>query len=103
MARIVIKKEKTDLDIDYIANLARLELSAEEKKDFARQLAGILDYINKLNELDVAQVKPTSHVLPLKNITRQDMVKSSLKPEEALKNAPAKEENFFKVPKVIGG
>ena len=78
-----------------------MELSAEEKKGFARQLAGILSYINKLNELDVAQVKPTSHVLPLKNVTRRDMVKSSLKPEEALKNAPEKEGNFFKVPKVI--
>ena len=89
------------MDIDYIANLARLELSAEEKEGFSRQLADILDYINKLNELDVVQVKPTSHVLPLKNVTRRDMVKSSLSPEEALKNAPEKEGNFFKVPKVI--
>lgn len=89
-------------DVEYIAKLARLEVSAEEKAKLMHQLNEILAYIEKLNELDTSGVEPLSHVIELKNVFREDAVIPSLTPEEALKNAPARTEKFFRVPKVIG-
>ncbi len=89
-------------DVEYIAKLARLEVSAEEKAKLMHQLNEILAYIEKLNELDTSSVEPLSHVIELKNVLREDAVTPSLTPEEALKNAPARTEKFFRVPKVIG-
>ncbi|MBU4310838.1 Asp-tRNA(Asn)/Glu-tRNA(Gln) amidotransferase subunit GatC, partial [bacterium] len=71
------------------------------KEKFAKQLDQILKYVDKLNELDTEKVKPTSHVLPLKNVFREDKVGKSLKVEKALESAPEKARGFFKVPKVI--
>ena len=88
-------------DVQYVANLARLELTDEELENLTKQLDGILTYMNKLNELDTEGIEPLSHVLPLKNVYREDKVTSSLPVEEALKNAPSREGGFFKVPKVI--
>ncbi|MBI2447129.1 MAG: Asp-tRNA(Asn)/Glu-tRNA(Gln) amidotransferase subunit GatC [Candidatus Omnitrophica bacterium] len=88
-------------DVQYVANLARLELTDEELGNLTKQLDGILTYMNKLNELDTEGIEPLSHVLPLKNVYREDKVTSSLPVEEALKNAPGREGGFFKVPKVI--
>lgn len=88
-------------DVEYVAKLARLKLSEEEKEKFTNQLDQILKYVDKLNELDTEKVKPTSHVLPLKNVFRKDKVGKSLKVEKALENAPEKARGFFKVPKVI--
>ena len=88
-------------DVQYVANLARLELTDEELGNLTKQLDGILTYMNKLNELDTEGIEPLSHVLPLKNVYREDKVTSSLPVEEALKNAPCREGGFFKVPKVI--
>lgn len=88
-------------DVQYVANLARLELTDEELENLTKQLDGILTYMNKLNELDTEGIEPLSHVLPLKNVYREDKVAPSLPVEEALKNAPGREGRFFKVPKVI--
>ena len=87
-----------------VALLSRLELSESELELYSRQLASILSYINKLNEADTRDVQPTSHALAtLKNVFRKDMLRPSLSADDALKNAPAKEGRFFKVPKVIEG
>jgi len=88
-------------EIEHIATLARLSLSEEEKALFGTQLSSILGYMEKLNELDTAQIEPTSHVLPLSNVMRDDLPSSSLQREDALMNAPAHTEKFYRVPKII--
>jgi len=88
-------------DVEYVANLAKLELSEEEKKRFQKELDSIIKYIYQLNELDTENVPITSHVFPLQNVLRKDEVLPSLSPNEALANAPEKKDGFFKVPKVI--
>ncbi|MEX2115663.1 MAG: Asp-tRNA(Asn)/Glu-tRNA(Gln) amidotransferase subunit GatC [Bacteroidota bacterium] len=90
-------------DVEHIAKLARLEFSEEEKKKFTHQLNQILEYVEKLNKIDTTNVEPLSQVIDLSNRFREDVVKPGLTAEEALKNAPAKTDRFFKVPKVIGG
>lgn len=87
--------------LEDVANLARIELTPEELKRLSGQLKSILDFIDKLKELDTQNVTPTSHILPINNILREDVQKESLPPEKALENAPQKESNFFGVPKVI--
>jgi len=89
-------------DVEYVANLAKLELSKEEKKRFQKELDNIIKYIDQLNELDTENVPITSHVVFLQNVLRKDEVLPSLSPDEALANAPEKKDGFFKVPKVIG-
>jgi len=91
-----------DIDIEYVAKLARINLSEQQKEKFARQLKDILSYIEKLKELDVGKVEPISHVLPLKNVFRQDKVQPSLPIDKVLGNAPSKEGNNFSVPRIIG-
>ncbi len=88
-------------DVEHVARLARLEFSDEEKKTLMNQLNRILEYMEKLDELDTSNVEPLSHVIPLTNVFREDKVKPSLPVQEILKNAPAKSDKFFKVPKVI--
>ncbi|HEX29614.1 TPA: Asp-tRNA(Asn)/Glu-tRNA(Gln) amidotransferase subunit GatC [Candidatus Poribacteria bacterium] len=88
-------------EVETVANLARLEFDEEEKKQFTYQLERILSYIDKLNELDTENVEPTSHVLPIRNVMREDEVKPSYPREEMLKNAPQPVEGYFAVPKVI--
>jgi len=88
-------------DVEHVAKLARLMLSDEEKEMYTKQLNDILKYAEQLQELDTEKVKPTAHVLPLKNVFREDKVLEHLDPEKALTNAPDREENFFKVPKII--
>ena len=87
--------------VKYTANLARIELSDRELDHFTDQLGRILAYVDKLNTLDVAKFEPTSHVLEMKNVYREDIVKKSLPAFEVIKNAPGKENNLFKVPKII--
>jgi len=89
-------------DVDHIAKLARLQFTREEMEKFTHQLNEILAYMEQLNKLDTSSVEPLSHVIELSNVFRDDTVKPGLTTEEALKNAPAKTEKFFKVPKVIG-
>jgi aspartyl-tRNA(Asn)/glutamyl-tRNA(Gln) amidotransferase subunit C len=88
-------------DVEHVANLARLEFSEEEKRTLMNQLNKILDYMEKLNELDTSNVEPLAQVNPLTNVFREDVVKPSQPVSEVLKNAPAKTDKFFKVPKVI--
>jgi aspartyl-tRNA(Asn)/glutamyl-tRNA(Gln) amidotransferase subunit C len=87
--------------VKYIAHLARIRLSEKDLERFVPQLKNILAYVEKLNKVDISGTAPTSHVLPLKNVYRDDKVKRSIDSKEALQNAPAKEGNFFKVPRVI--
>ena len=89
------------MNIDYVAKLARLELSPEEKERFAKQLDDILKYIEKLNTLDTKNVHPTAHALPLKNVWRNDEIKPSLDRKIIEKIMPESFEGFFEVPPVI--
>lgn len=91
----------TKEQIQHIAVLSRLNLSEEEKDLFGSQLSSILDYMDQLNELDTRETEPTSHVLSLSNVMRDDILTSSLPGEEALKNAPSRSENFYRVPRII--
>ena len=88
-------------DVEHVAELARLALTAAEKEQFIAQLNHILTYIGKLNELDTAGVEPTSHVIPLSNVLREDEVRPSLAREMVLQNAPEESHSFFKVPRII--
>ena len=89
------------MEIDHVALLARLELNDEEKQLFSKQVGSIIEYVDKLNELDIDDVEPTAHVLPIKNVFREDELRSSLPREKALQNAPRKSEGFYRVPKII--
>ena len=89
-------------DVEHIAKLAKLEFTDEEKEKFTHQMNQILQYMDQLNLLDTSNVEPLSHVIELSNVFRADEVKPGVSTEEALKNAPEKNEQFFKVPKVIG-
>lgn len=90
-----------EIDVNYVAHLARIALSPEEGQKLGAQLSQILGYIEKLNELDVSQVEPTAHAVPLVNVTRPDVVHPSLSHEEALRNAPAHANGLFVVPKIV--
>ena len=87
--------------VDYIANLSRIALSEEEKNKLTEELGKIIEYVEKLNELDTSNVEPMAHATGLKNVFREDELGQSLSPEKALENAPDKEGNFFRVPKVV--
>jgi aspartyl-tRNA(Asn)/glutamyl-tRNA(Gln) amidotransferase subunit C len=91
----------TRREVEHVARLARLELTEDEKETMTRQLDSILGYMEKLNELDTSQVEPTSHVIPMVNVMREDEVRPSLSPEDALANAPDREDAFFRVPRII--
>lgn len=91
----------TTKDVEHVAKLARLELSAEEKERFTGQLNAILAYAEKLHELDTEHVQPTSHVLKVFNVMRDDEVRPSLPIEQVMKNAPEEDEGQFRVPAVL--
>ncbi len=84
-----------------VAKLARLELTEAEIEEFTGQLSAILNYMEKMNELDTANVQPLAHCLPISNVLRDDIVKESLGVEKALANAPQRDGDFFKVPKIL--
>lgn len=88
-------------DVEHVAKLARLELSEAEKETFTEQLNAILQYAEQLNKLDTEQVPPTSHVVPLANVLREDVVRPSLPIEKVMLNAPDEEDGQFKVPAVL--
>ena len=91
----------TEFDVKYVAHLARLALTPEEGKKLGAQLGEILAYIEKLKELDVSQVEPMAHAVPLVNVTRPDEVRPGLSHDEALINAPATANGLFLVPKIV--
>lgn len=90
-----------EIDVKYVAHLARLSLTPDEGKKLGAQLGNILGYIKKLRELDVTNVEPTAHAVPLVNVTRADEVRPSLPHEDALRNAPKQANGLFIVPKVV--
>lgn len=88
-------------DVHHVAKLARLNFNEEEVARLARDLGDILQHASKIAELDLAGVEPTAHPIKLKNVWRPDEVRPSLTPEQALANAPAAEENKFRVPRIL--
>jgi len=86
-----------------VARLSRLELTEAEIKEFTGQLSAILDYMEKMNELDTTGVEPLAHCLPINNVFRQDEAGESLGTEKTLANAPQRDGEFFKVPKILDG
>ena len=92
----------SDDTIEYVGILAKLELSPEEKEEAKKDMGRMLDYIDKLNELDTTGVEPMSHVFPVNNVFREDVVTNGDGHENTLKNAPKQKNNSFEVPKTIG-
>lgn len=88
-------------EVEYVAHLARLEISEKEKEKFTAQLNDILLYIDKLNELDTKGVEPMSHAISVTNAFREDKVVDSIGTRQTLANAPDARGEFFRVPKVI--
>ncbi|MEA2064882.1 MAG: Asp-tRNA(Asn)/Glu-tRNA(Gln) amidotransferase subunit GatC [Patescibacteria group bacterium] len=88
-------------EVKHIAQLARLELTAEEEKKFSRQLSSILEYVEKINKLDTKNIEPISQVTGLKNVTREDNKIDSGIQDDILKSAPDRDENLFKVKSVF--
>ena len=89
------------VDVKYVAHLARLALTPAEEQKFGEQLGHILEHIEKLKELDVTNVEPTAHAVPLVNVTRADEVRPSLPHDEAMRNAPSQVGGLFQVPKIV--
>lgn len=87
-------------DVEYVAALARLELTEQETQEYTEQLNSILGYATMLEKLDTDNVMPTAHAVPLHNVLREDQVRDSINHEKALRNAPDGEEGFFRVPKI---
>ena len=92
----------SDETIEYVGILAKLELSPEEKEEAKKDMGRMLDYIDKLNELDTTGVEPMSHVFPVNNVFREDVVTNGDNKEATLANAPLRKEDSFEVPKTIG-
>ncbi|MGJ7919299.1 Asp-tRNA(Asn)/Glu-tRNA(Gln) amidotransferase subunit GatC [Neobacillus sp. LXY-4] len=95
MSRISVDQVK------HVAHLARLAITEEEAEKFTKQLDAIITFAEQLNELDTDNVEPTSHVLELKNVLREDIPQKGLPREEVLKNAPEQQDGQIKVPAII--
>ncbi len=91
------------IDVGYVAELARLELSDEEKALFQGQLEGIVKYVEKISSVDVDGVPPTMHGREIVNAFREDVVRPSMGREEALSNAPRRTDDEFYLPKIVDG
>lgn len=91
----------TDEIIDYVGILAKLELSPQEKEQAKKDMANMLDYIDRLNELDTTGVEPMSHVFPVNNVFREDVVVNGDDSENILANAPESKDSSFMVPKTV--
>ena len=91
------------INIEQIAELARLNLKPEERSKLAKDLEAIVAYVDQLQGVDTKEIQPTSHVLPIQNVFRKDEAKPTQISESVLSHAPKREGRFFKVPKVIEG
>lgn len=91
----------SDETIEYVGILAKLELSEAEKEQAKKDMGSMLDYIDKLNELDTSGVEPMSHVFPVNNVFREDVVTNGDEHEKTLANAPAEKAQSFKVPRTV--
>ena len=89
------------IQVRKVAKLSRLELTDQEVQEFTGQLGAILEYVEKMNELDTKDVEPLAHCLPVSNVFRKDSIKESLGTEKTLANAPQRDDAFFKVPKIL--
>lgn len=96
-----MKNVISDETIEYVGILAKLELSEEEKERAKKDMGDMLDYIDKLNELDTTGVEPMSHVFPVNNVFREDVVENGDDSENMLKNAPEVREQSYVVPKTV--
>jgi len=96
-----VKKGPEGIDAAYVAHLARMHLSDEEVARFQPQLEQVVEYVTKLQELDVSGIEPTSHAQPLTNVLREDGVREGLTNDQAMANAPASIEGQFLVPKIV--
>lgn len=92
--------DANQMDVSYVANLARMELTDEETKLFQGQLDQVLEYVEQLNELDVSNVQPTAHAVPLVNVLRADEPRESLDNDIVTANAPASRDGQILVPKI---
>ena len=93
--------DSPQLDVDYVANLARIELSDEEKQKFSSQLGDVLKYFEKLNAVEVEGVEPTAHAFPRYNVWDEDSPQPGFSVDEALSNAPEQRQDQIVVPKII--
>ena len=91
----------SDETIEYVGILAKLELSGEEKEQAKKDMGSMLDYIDKLNELDTSGVEPMSHVFPVNNVFREDVVTNGDEHEKIMANAPEEKDQSFKVPRTV--
>ncbi|MGS0763863.1 Asp-tRNA(Asn)/Glu-tRNA(Gln) amidotransferase subunit GatC [Syntrophomonas curvata] len=91
----------TTNEVEHVALLARLTLNDKEKKEFAGQLSLILDYANRLNEINTDEIEPLAHILPVYNVFREDIVGASPSRDEILANGPLLEDGQYKVPKIV--
>jgi aspartyl-tRNA(Asn)/glutamyl-tRNA(Gln) amidotransferase subunit C len=91
----------SDLDVGYVARLARINLTEEEANAFQKQLDDVLKYVEKLRQTDVSNVETAAHALPLFNVFREDAPRDWFTAEQALSNAPRKANSLFVVPKVV--
>lgn len=91
----------SDETIEYVGILAKLELSEEEKEQAKKDMGSMLDYIDKLGELDTTDVEPMSHVFPVQNVFREDVITNGDNREELLKNAPGEKNGMFMVPRTF--
>lgn len=92
---------ETQIDIDYVAKLARIELTDDEKTTYSRQLGQILEYFERLSKIDVSGVEPSAHAHAIYNVMRDDVETPAMSVSDALMNAPASHENQVCVPKVV--
>jgi aspartyl-tRNA(Asn)/glutamyl-tRNA(Gln) amidotransferase subunit C len=90
-----------ELNIDHVAKLARLALTAEEKATFSQQLGNVLHHIEQLSKVDVSGVEPTAHAFAVTNVWAEDVAQPGLPVEQALRNAPAQRDHMIVVPKVV--
>ena len=88
-------------EVQKVAKLSRLQLSEAEVDELTTQMGAILEYVEKINELDTENVEPLAHSLPVSNVFREDIIGESLGTEKTLANAPQREGDFFKVPKIL--
>ena len=94
-------KKIDQAEVRKVAKLARLDLTTTDIDEFTDQLSAILEYVEKMNELDTANVEPLAHCLPVNNVFREDKAGESIGTEKALENAPQRDGDFFKVPKIL--
>ncbi len=92
---------ESDFNVQYVAHLARIQLSPEEEQKLGAQLAHIIGFVEQLKGLDVSQVESTAHAVPTVNVTRADELRPSLSHHDALRNAPAQANGLFIVPKIV--